>query len=80
MADSKFATGDWRGSIDLLNRHTGHEIRYREAKELLSRIKEKIQSTVTADPNNTEAKLLLDEIEDFEPALPLSAFRGSGRR
>ena len=33
---------------------------------------------MTADPNNTEAKLLLHEVEYLEPDLQLSAFRGSG--
>ena len=65
-AQSKFATGDLRRSIDLLKRHTCREIRYRQAKELLSRIKETIQSTATADRKNTEAKLLLHEVEDLE--------------
>jgi len=79
-AQSKFATGDLRQSIDLLKRHTGREIRYRQAKELLSRIKEKIQSTLTADPNNTEAKLLLHDVDDLEPHLPLSGFRSPDHR
>ena len=79
-AESKFATGDLRRSIDLLKRHAGREIRYRQAKELLSHIKENIQSTVTADPNNTEAKLLLHEVEYLEPDLQLSGFRGSGHQ
>jgi hypothetical protein len=65
-AQSKFATGDLRGSIDLLKRHTSREIRYRQAKELLRRIKEKIQSTVIADRKNTEARLLLHEVEHLE--------------
>jgi len=79
LAQSNFATGDLKRSIDLLKRHTGREIRYLQAKELLSHIKENIQSTVTADPNNTDAVLLLHEVEDLEPDLQLSAFR-SGHR
>jgi hypothetical protein len=75
LAESKFTSRNLTGCIDLLTLHTGRNIRYRQAQELLLRMKEKMLVKAEVDPNNDEAKLLLSEIENLEPDLSLSAFR-----
>jgi hypothetical protein len=75
LAESKFTSGDLAGCIDLLSLHTGRNIRYRQAQELLLQMKDKMLAKAELDPNNNEAKLLLAEIENLEPDLSLSAFR-----